>query len=78
MAAVLAGVSIARDGGTGAPRTGIMGGSPEQDLGARRHPPNPFEREHIAPLFLSGSQATDFILSGQPEGEQDAGLLQRG
>jgi hypothetical protein len=34
--------------------------------------------EHIAPLFLSGSQATDFILSGQPEGEQDAGLLQRG
>ncbi len=29
-------------------------------------------------LFLSGSQATDFILSGQPEGEQDAGVLPRG
>src|SRR5271166_1738056 len=48
MAAVLAGVYIARDGGTGAPRTGIMGGSPERDIGARRHPPNPFERELIA------------------------------
>ncbi len=33
---------------------------------------------HIASLFLSGSQATDFILSGEPEGEQDAGVLPRG
>src|SRR5262249_5454498 len=48
MAAVLAGVGRARDGGTGAPRTGIMGGFTEQDPGARRHPANPFERELIA------------------------------
>src|SRR5215475_14279794 len=48
MAAVLAGVWIARDRGTGAPRTGIMGRSAEQDLGARRHPPTRFERELIA------------------------------
>jgi hypothetical protein len=68
MAAVLAGVSIARGGGAGAPHTGIMEGFLEQDLGARRHPPNPFERKDIAHLFLSAAQATDFILAGQPEG----------
>jgi hypothetical protein len=48
MAAVLAGVCIAGDGGTGAPRTGILWGFTEQDLGACRHPLNSFERELIA------------------------------
>jgi hypothetical protein len=52
MAAVLAGVCPARDGGTGAPRSGIMWEFTEQDLGACRHPPNPFEREPSAARVL--------------------------
>ena len=45
IAAVLAGVCTARNRGTGAPRSGIIWGFTEQDLGARRRPPNTFERE---------------------------------
>jgi hypothetical protein len=49
---VLAGVCTARDGGTGAPHTEIMWGFTEQDLGARRRPSNPFEREPSAARVL--------------------------
>ena len=45
IAGVPAGVCTARDGGAGAPRTGTMWGFPERDLGARRRPPKPLERE---------------------------------
>jgi hypothetical protein len=53
---VLAGVCPARGRGTGAPRTGIVWGITEQDLGARR-PPNPFEREPSEGRVFRGSMA---------------------
>jgi hypothetical protein len=42
-AALIAGVCPARDGGTGAPRSGIMWGFTEEDLSTRRRPPSSFE-----------------------------------
>ena len=52
MAAVLVGVYTAPDRGTGEPRSGIMWEFTEQDLGARRRPPNPFEPEPSAACLL--------------------------